>query len=71
MKPLATVALSPHGASSGSVAAILIAAVIGASLLILFLAALISVLRSPQLTGTEKLLWSLTILILQLFGPLA
>ena len=42
----------------------------GVLLLIFFLAALISIVRSPRLSSGAKVVWAVGCLILQFFGPL-
>lgn len=54
----------------GPAPAILFLAVI-AILVLLFLAALVSILRTPGLGGIERLIWLIAILFLQVIGPLA
>lgn len=60
-------------ASGGNAAAgVLIALFVigGVLLLVFFLAALVSIVRSPRLTSGAKLVWGVGCLILQFFGPL-
>lgn len=54
-----------------STVAVVIIVLIAIALLTLFVAALVSILRSPALTPTGKLVWAIVVLILQFFGPLA
>jgi hypothetical protein len=64
--------LAASGADNGlglTVAALLTIGVL--LLVVLFVAALVSILRSPNLSGTGKLLWVVVVFCLQLIGPLA
>lgn len=45
--------------------------VVGLALLALFIAGVVSVLRSPRLTTTGRALWILGMLVFPLLGPLA
>lgn len=54
-----------------STVAVVIIVLIAIALLALFVAALVSILRSPVLTATGKLVWVIVVLVLQFFGPLA
>jgi Phospholipase_D-nuclease N-terminal len=57
--------------SAGSVVGVVLAVVICVGLLALFVAALLSVLRSPRLTGTGRVVWIIAVFVFPLLGPLA
>lgn len=57
--------------SAGSVVGAVLALIVVAGLVALFVAAVVSVLRSPRLTGTGRILWIIAVLIFPLLGPLA
>jgi Phospholipase_D-nuclease N-terminal len=65
------VLFAADGQSAGSVAGLGIAVVVGLALLALFVAALLSVLRSTRLTGTGRIVWIIAVLVFPLLGPLA
>lgn len=45
--------------------------IVGLALLVLFVAAVASIVTSARLTGAGKAMWILVCLVLQFFGPLA
>lgn len=53
----------------GSFIAVLIA-VVAVACIVLFIAALVSILSSRSLTGGGKLLWIIAVFVFQFFGPL-
>ena len=53
---------------AGVVIAVLV--IVGVALLVFFLAALVSIARSPRLSSGAKVVWGVGCLILQFFGPL-
>jgi hypothetical protein len=54
-----------------SVVLLILAAALVVAYLALFIGALVSILRSPVLTGGGKVLWVVVIFVFQLLGPLA
>jgi Phospholipase_D-nuclease N-terminal len=63
--------LAADDRSAASVGWLVIVVVVGVALVALFVAALLSVLRSPRLTGTGRIAWTIGVLIFPLLGPLA
>jgi Phospholipase_D-nuclease N-terminal len=63
--------LIADGGSAVGGALIVLLVAIGLALLALFLAALVSILRTARMTSTGRLVWIVIVLIFQFFGPLA
>jgi hypothetical protein len=63
--------IAADGQSAGSVAGAVVAVCVGVALAALFVAALLSVLRSPRLTGAGRAAWAIAVLVFPLLGPLA
>lgn len=59
------------GQSAGSAVGLVVAVVVGVALAALFVAAVVSVIRSPRLTTTGKVAWTIAVLVFPLLGPLA
>ncbi|MGI8417046.1 MAG: PLD nuclease N-terminal domain-containing protein [Nakamurella sp.] len=68
---LSTSTMLADGGSKGlPVALLILFGVIALALLILFVAAVLSILRSDRLSDAGKAIWIVACLILQFFGPL-
>lgn len=63
-----TVAAGDSALAAGYLALLV---VVGVALLVLFVAAVVSIATSARLTGAGKAVWVLVCLVLQLLGPLA
>jgi len=61
--------LADDTALTGAWLAVVVA--VGLALVALFVVAVVSVLRSPRLTGTGRALWIAGLLVFPLLGPLA
>jgi heme/copper-type cytochrome/quinol oxidase subunit 4 len=66
-----TSALSESTKSAASTGWLVLLGVVGVALLVLFVAAVVSIVRSRRLTSQGKIVWIIGVLIFQFFGPLA
>lgn len=60
-----------EAATAGSVAWLVVVLSVVVALVLLFLAALVSVLRAPGLGGAARAVWVVAVLVFPLLGPLA